>query len=398
MTKRTSFRYSVFNGVSLQIHEQDLSEAVETCLILEAKMAQTSLVKNFWPVEIIYQSETSDMQNATAQGLQRHTATRLWDRQVADDTPVGGTTDNPPHGMTHVDQLHAKGFSGKGIKIGIVDSGIDYKHPALGGCFGQGCLVSFGYDFVGDSFEDSTSTPQPDDDPLAQCNGHETHVAGIIAAQENPMGFLGAAYGSSIGAYRVIGCSGYTTNELIIKGYCRAHADGADIITASITRLSGWNEDAITVIAQRIVDAGTVVLSGSGNDAVNYYSMFSVGSAATGLGVDAIGSVKSDRVAVLVKVGSFSTGDGPNGSFVYLSGRPVFAQSLSRRVWLVTPERTAEGDEWEVCNPLPDDTPDLSDFIILVEAGACGDEWTAQEFLHEKRAEFIIFYRDEPDM
>jgi minor extracellular serine protease Vpr len=33
--------------------------------------------------------------------------------------------------------------------VGIVDSGIDYKHPDLGGCFGPGCRVAFGYDFVG---------------------------------------------------------------------------------------------------------------------------------------------------------------------------------------------------------------------------------------------------------
>ena len=36
------------------------------------------------------------------------------------------------HKMTGVDKLHAEGIFGKGIKIGIIDSGVDYTHPNLG--------------------------------------------------------------------------------------------------------------------------------------------------------------------------------------------------------------------------------------------------------------------------
>lgn len=53
---------------------------------------------------------------------------------------------------------------------------IDYRHPSLGGCFGPGCLVSFGYDLVGDAFNGS-NVPFPDRDPF-DCGGHGTHVAG----------------------------------------------------------------------------------------------------------------------------------------------------------------------------------------------------------------------------
>ncbi len=30
-------------------------------------------------------------------------------------------------------------------KVAVIDSGVYYKHPALGGCFGPGCKVGFGY-------------------------------------------------------------------------------------------------------------------------------------------------------------------------------------------------------------------------------------------------------------
>lgn len=69
------------------------------------------------------------------------------------------------HLMTGVDKLHAAGLLGQGIKIGIIDSGIDYTHPALGGKFGPGNKVIGGYDFVGDAYTGSSGpAPVPDDD------------------------------------------------------------------------------------------------------------------------------------------------------------------------------------------------------------------------------------------
>ncbi|CAF5137064.1 unnamed protein product, partial [Rotaria sp. Silwood1] len=77
--------------------------------------------------------------------------------------------------------------------IAIIDSGIDYYHPALGGCFGPDCKVAFGYG---------------------------THVAGILAANATEVlqtdyspiePFLGVAPQATIGSYRVFGCSGNGT-------------------------------------------------------------------------------------------------------------------------------------------------------------------------------------------
>jgi subtilisin family serine protease len=61
-------------------------------------------------------------------------------------------------------------LTGKGIKVGIIDSGIDYRHPALGGCFGKNCRVAYGTDFVGDAFT-GENDPVPDNDPL-DCGGN----------------------------------------------------------------------------------------------------------------------------------------------------------------------------------------------------------------------------------
>ncbi len=66
--------------------------------------------------------------------------------------------------MTGVDAAHALGFKGKGVKIGILDSGVDYRHPALGGGIGAGFKIAGGHDFVGDDYT-GANLPVPDNDP-----------------------------------------------------------------------------------------------------------------------------------------------------------------------------------------------------------------------------------------
>lgn len=62
------------------------------------------------------------------------------------------------------------GTQGEGVVVGIIDTGIDYRHPALGGGYGPGFKVIGGYDII-----------NRDANPLDD-HGHGTYVAGIVAA------------------------------------------------------------------------------------------------------------------------------------------------------------------------------------------------------------------------
>ncbi|MYT25485.1 S8 family serine peptidase [Streptomyces sp. SID7760] len=172
--------------------------------------------------------------------------------------------------------------TGKGTVVAVLDSGVDYGHPDLGGGFGKGYKVVGGYDFA-----------NGDDDPMDD-NGHGTHVAGIIAGKAAADGGVtGMAPDASLLAYKVIGAdgSGYTSD--IIAGI-EAAADPtgphpADVINMSIGG-PGDGTDPLGHAATAAVRAGVVVVAAAGNSGPGKGT---VSSPASADGVIAVGASTS---------------------------------------------------------------------------------------------------------
>src|SRR5215217_6417080 len=88
---------------------------------------------------------------------------------VALPPSAGGSSSDPDlkfaTGMTGATSANEAGWTGKGVKVAIMDSGLDYKLPEFGSCSSVGgtCRVAGGFDFVGDTFDSnsSDSTYQP---------------------------------------------------------------------------------------------------------------------------------------------------------------------------------------------------------------------------------------------
>ena len=174
------------------------------------------------------------------------------------------------------------GYTGAGVRIAIMDTGIDYDHPDLGGCFGPGCRVETGWDFVGDAYTGPSGPPPvPDPDP-DDCGGHGSHVAGIAGANGV---VTGVAPGATFGAYRVFGCVGSTSADIMIAAMERALADGMDVLNMSIGSSRQWPQYPTAAAGTRAVNAGMVVVASFGNSgSLGLYS-----GSAPGVGQKVIG-------------------------------------------------------------------------------------------------------------
>ncbi|TFK66528.1 subtilisin-like protease [Pluteus cervinus] len=263
--------------------------------------------------------------------------------------------------MAGVDKVHAQGNFGQGIKIGIIDTGIDYTHPLLGGGFGPGFKVAGGYDFVGDAYNGSNQLV-PDNDPLDQCNGHGTHVAGIVGASgPNPLGLVGVASEASLWAYRVFGCEGSVTDDVIVSALLRAYQDDVDIVTLSLGGPDGWSQGTAAVVASRIAAEGKVVTIAAGNDGDS--GAWFTSNPSNGVNVISVASVNS--------IGYPSQNATVNGvqhdPIPYLQALPFNA--LGKWPIYATSTNTSVADD--ACDPLPDDTPDLSKYVVVVRRGSC---------------------------
>ncbi len=142
-------------------------------------------------------------------------------------------------------------ITGKGIVVGVVDTGVDYNDKELGGGGFPNSKVIGGYDFA-----DNKADPMDKD-------GHGTHVAGIIAGSE-----YGVAPDAKIRAYKVFSSASETTSSsLIVKGIDQAVKDKCDIINISIGSPDGLGDgsDPESIAVKNAVESGVVVVAAAGN-------------------------------------------------------------------------------------------------------------------------------------
>ncbi len=203
------------------------------------------------------------------------------------------------------------GVRGEGMRIAIIDTGIDYLHRDFGGPGAgyrqndhtrvgdvdgyPGPRVVGGYDFVGDDYNAAAGatasqlTPQPDPDPM-DCYGHGTHVAGTAAGSgvnadkstysgpyDSTLRFDGMLIGpgvaprASIYALKIFGCYGSTNaTELALEWTVDPNQDGdfsdhMDVANLSLGSAYGWKYDSSAVAADNAALAGVIVVASAGN-------------------------------------------------------------------------------------------------------------------------------------
>ncbi|PHH89069.1 hypothetical protein CDD83_6692 [Cordyceps sp. RAO-2017] len=287
--------------------------------------------------------------------------------------------------MSQISKLHEEGNTGDGVKIAIIDSGIDFNHPALGnGCFGRPeCLVEMGYDFVGDDFPKKPAVESPE--PL-DCHGHGTHVAGIIAAQQtagNPWGFTGAAPGVKLRAYRVVGCADGTTNTIMLKALARAVQDKPHIISISMSSDNGFPDSVLHTALSRVVERGIAVLQATGNKGDK--GLFFPGSPAKGV-VGVANVANRADVDELYRL-NFSINDGPQIAAGAKLGLPDDWANVSMPLWA--------GDS---CAAESGSQKDLSGHIVLFNFKGCDETLFSSKLrnLTARGARYLLGFSELP--
>jgi subtilisin family serine protease len=330
------------------------------------------------------------------------------------------------------------GQTGEGVRIGVIDTGIDYTHAAFGGpgtveayaaAYGEDGTQPVpeglydpakylgGYDFAGPLYDadpaselpGATTTPSPDANPIdslytSDNSGHGTHVAGTAAGygvQADGTTFRGdyadltdlsgwevgpgSAPGAGLYGFKVFGDIGGSTDLTGLALDRAADPDGdgdyndhLDVVNLSLGASATPSDDPDNLLIDRLSDLGTLAVLSAGNSADITDVGGSPGSAASGL-------------TVANSVGSPQTYDGVE---VTAAPDPALVRTWSAQnsiAYTGTEDVTAPvvhlGDRVDGCTPLTDRTAEITGNIVYLwwddddATRACGSvaRWNAAE-------------------
>ena len=293
---------------------------------------------------------------------------------------------------------------GEGVKIAIIDTGIDYTHANFGGpgtvaafqaaaaastqpanpaLFGPNApKVKGGTDLVGDAYNASAPAgspaliPHPDPNPL-DCNGHGSHVAGTAAGfgvdahgatyagpydsaafqQAFKIG-PGVAPKADLYAVRVFGCEGST--DVVTEAIDWAVENDMDVINMSLGAPFGTAKTSDALAAQNAAKAGIIVVASAGNSGPAPYI---TGSPASGKGVVSVAAVDSTAsfpAAVMALAG------GKSITAIDANGAPLSGGTLS--VFVL---RTSAGTVSLGCNEAEYVDASIAGKLVVTRRGTC---------------------------
>jgi minor extracellular serine protease Vpr len=234
------------------------------------------------------------------------------------------------------------GKTGKGVKIAVIDTGVDYTHAMFGGpgkpadfegndgtviepgTFPTAKVIG-GTDFVGDDYDAGAADPArqvpvPDPDPL-DCNGHGSHVAGTAGGSGvNADGttFTGPYDGTTLGktfkvppgiapeasilAYRVFGCEGSVSEEVMVAAMEKAMLDGANVVNMSIGSPFSRTDEPSVQAVRTLTQAGVTLVASAGNSGPNGYITGGPSAATTAIAAAALDASREQLPAVKLTV------------------------------------------------------------------------------------------------
>lgn len=286
--------------------------------------------------------------------------------------------------------LQGMGLTGAGVKIAVLDSGIDYTHKYLGGSgsaadFAAAAAVASGtapaglfptakviggYDFVGDVWPSGLKTP--DANPIDQGteSGHGTHVADIAAGASLDGTHKGMAPGALLYAVKVCSSVSTSCNGLAILQGLEWSMDpkgdlsfdgAADVVNLSLGGAYGQRENPSTEAVSNVVRFGIVAVISAGNSGDRPFILGSPSNAAEAISVAQTSMPNAKAVPLIVNAPASIAGTYGNTNTV--DWAPLvngFNGPLKRGT------TTAQ---LEACTLA--DTPDFTGTVAYLDRGTC---------------------------
>ncbi|MCM3113724.1 S8 family serine peptidase [Neobacillus sp. MER 74] len=249
---------SAFNGVSLQVPANKLKDLVKSAAV--KAIYSNEIIKLEEPIEATFESN--------GQGM---AAERSY---------------------LNVDKLHKEGFTGKGVKVAVLDTGIDYNHPDLKDVF------KGGFDFIDNDADPMETTyadwvkagkPNPANNGSDYVTEHGTHVSGTIAGQgtaDSEFATTGVAPDVDLYVYRVLGPQG-GTSESVIGGIDKAVEQGMDVINLSLGAAINHPLYPTSIAIDNAVLSGVTAVVAAGNEGNEMYTLGSPGTSPFALTIGA---------------------------------------------------------------------------------------------------------------
>jgi len=178
-------------------------------------------------------------------------------------------------GLIAANKLHEAGILGEGVKVGVIDSGVD---PV---CSLKGKIVSY-RNFI-------------EDEEYGDYAGHGTHVAGIIAGDEEV--YRGVAPRARIISAKVLNKKGRGSEELIGAGMMWTYVEGAEVINLSLgvepDPFFGFLGDSgpksfLSRLCDALASKGVVIVAAAGNDGPEEGTIRSPGASESAITVGAV--------------------------------------------------------------------------------------------------------------
>ncbi|MFC5604848.1 S8 family serine peptidase [Sporosarcina koreensis] len=271
---------TVLNGMSGTVKADDLPKLLE--------VNGVTLVE---PDTIVYAFE-DDNSNGSKKPAQSESDLQ----KKVNDGQVGPAMDTSI-GFLGIKALWAEGYEGQGIKVAVLDTGIDADHPDFQGIYKGGKnFIPHSSNYTKPRADDDASETSPVERPANvpefSANGsafytsHGTHVAGTIAAiGNNEYGIKGIAPKVDLYAYRVLGAYGSGATSGIVAAIDYSVQQEMDVINLSLGGGSNTETDAGSFAINNAMLAGTISVIATGNSGPNRGTMGTPATSRLGIAV-----------------------------------------------------------------------------------------------------------------